>query len=139
MDTIIVHRVTPFLVMVFNILVEFQTPWTSDLFFYGHSFCRVKNFGYVWGLSLMKITKFIIVLIAIFGAFSCDKESAGPNRSFYMGFTPFPYAISLEAVDYTYEMIAQEADIINHHFDNGVPWVEALQNAPFHINIQNDW
>jgi hypothetical protein len=84
---------------------------------------------------------FKIILLVIFAAFigSCDKESNGPSRSFYMGFTPFPYEVSLEATDYVYNKIATHADIIDHHFDNGVPWVEAFENKPFSNNIVNDW
>lgn len=61
------------------------------------------------------------------------------TRSFYMGFTPFPYDISNEAVDYVYNKLATDADIISHHFDDGVPWPEALNGSDFHINIMNDW
>jgi hypothetical protein len=61
------------------------------------------------------------------------------TRPFYMGFTPFPYEISLDAVTYTYDRIAQDADLIAHHFDNGVPWVEALNGDPYGDNIWGDW
>ncbi|MCU0515027.1 MAG: hypothetical protein MUE40_20925, partial [Anaerolineae bacterium] len=37
-----------------------------------------------------------------------------------LGFTPFPYDVSLGAVGYTYRTIAANATIINQHFDNGV-------------------
>jgi hypothetical protein len=87
----------------------------------------------------MKINKIITVFCVTSVLFCCHKEEDGLQRSFYMGFTPFPYAISQEAVDYTYNKIAENADIVNHHFDNGVPWVEALTNSEFHANIMNDW
>ena len=45
----------------------------------------------------------------------------------------------MEAVEYSYQKIGQDADIINHHFDNGVPWLEAEINSPFHPNVMNDW
>jgi hypothetical protein len=61
------------------------------------------------------------------------------ERHFYMGFTPFPYAISIPAVAYTYQQIAQDADLIVHHFDNGVPWPEALTGEAYSENIRNDW
>jgi hypothetical protein len=70
---------------------------------------------------------------------SCKEENTSPARSFYMGFTPFPYDISLDAVNETYANITTNGDIINHHFDNGVPWVEALSGEPFNDNILNDW
>ncbi len=71
---------------------------------------------------------------------SCNKNDPTlAKRSFYLGFTPFPYEASQTALDYVYQKIGLDADIINHHFDNGVPWVEAETDAPFHANIMNDW
>ncbi|NOG49226.1 MAG: hypothetical protein HND48_07100 [Chloroflexi bacterium] len=45
----------------------------------------------------------------------------------------------MEAVQYTYDRIAEDADLIVQHFDNGVPWPEALDGAPFAQAIQDDW
>lgn len=61
------------------------------------------------------------------------------SRAFRLGFTPFPYAISVPAVEYIYERIAEDADLMVHHFDNGVPWVEALAGEPYSSNIHDDW
>src|SRR5688572_10737883 len=71
------------------------------------------------------VNRCLIVLFTSCVALSCSKDPDVKTRSFYMGFTPFPYEISLEAVDAVYTKLDTEADIINHHFDNGVPWVEA--------------
>jgi hypothetical protein len=60
-------------------------------------------------------------------------------RTFRMGFTPFPYAISPEAVIWTYDHLAQDADLIVHHFDNGVPWTEALAGDRYDDNLMDDW
>jgi hypothetical protein len=87
----------------------------------------------------MKVKKLFIVLSFLVILIGCDKELHEPTRSFYMGFTPFPYAISQEAVDFSYQKITEDSDIVDHHFDNGIPWLEALQNQPFHSNILNDW
>ncbi len=89
-------------------------------------------------ISTILIFLFLIVII------SCSKEnSTSPNltekRNYYMGFTPFPYDISSEAVDYVYNKLETDADIIAHHFDDGVPWVEALADTDFHPNIMADW
>jgi hypothetical protein len=86
----------------------------------------------------MKIAKPILIVVLL-SFISCDKESHEPTRTFYMGFTPFPYAVSLEALDFTYNKIEEAGDIINHHFDNGVPWVEAFGGQEFHENVMNDW
>lgn len=56
-----------------------------------------------------------------------------------MGFTPFPYEISNEAVTYCYAKISQESDIVSQHFDDGIPWNEALKDTDFHPNITADW
>ncbi len=60
------------------------------------------------------------------------------GRSFYMGFTPFPYDISQQAVDETYAGILRDGDFVVAHFDTGVPWNEALNDLPFPANVQND-
>ena len=95
----------------------------------------------------MKRIIFLIFLsLFIFFISSCTKEEnpvvdppPQETRTFYMGFTPFPYDISNEAVDYVYDKLATDADLISHHFDDGIPWPEALSGADFHINIMNDW
>lgn len=61
------------------------------------------------------------------------------TRAFHLGFTPFPYATSFDAVRYTYGRIAEDADLIVHHFDNGVPWPEALNGEQFAQAIRDDW
>jgi hypothetical protein len=50
-------------------------------------------------------------------------------RSFSMGFTPFPHACTVDAVEAAYGVISSNADMIVQHFDDGVPWQEALDNA----------
>ena len=72
--------------------------------------------------AIAKIAAFVVVVVLT----SCSQEDELKTRPFRMGFTPFPYDLSLDAVEYTYEKLQSEADIINHHFDNGVPLPEAL-------------
>jgi len=69
----------------------------------------------------------------------CNNSEQEKTRSFYMAFTPFPYDLSQNAIDFVYEKLASDADIINHHFDDGVPWVEALSGQAFHREIIDDW
>jgi hypothetical protein len=86
------------------------------------------------------MTRLFTYFLLLLGFSECKEKSTDPSsRSFYLGFTPFPYAISDEAVRYTYNEIKQNADIVCQHFDDGVPWVEALSGAEFHINVRNDW
>jgi hypothetical protein len=85
------------------------------------------------------IKRSLLAILASLSWVACNKEDDPKTRSFYMGFTPFPYEISVAAVNDVYAKLETDADIINHHFDNGVPWVEALNEQPFHQAIADDW
>jgi hypothetical protein len=88
----------------------------------------------------MVIRKAALITVGIaFVSISCDKDDDVETRSFRMGFTPFPYEISVDAANYVYDRMDTEADIINHHFDNGVPWVEAFDGQEFHQQVMADW
>ncbi|GAB4318571.1 MAG: hypothetical protein Kow00117_08620 [Phototrophicales bacterium] len=87
---------------------------------------------------IRKVVLICLFVLLNFGVINAQEEDQ-ETRTFYMGFTPFPYAITLEAVHFTYSQIAQDADLIVHHFDSGVPWTEALHNQPYHPNMMNDW
>ncbi len=86
----------------------------------------------------------ILILLAFMAFFtSCrhdDPEGDGQSgtRHFMMGFTPFPYEISQQAVDETYQNIIGDGDMVLAHFDNGIPWDEALNDLPFPDNVQYD-
>jgi hypothetical protein len=88
---------------------------------------------------MKRFRKYLLIVCSIFAVAACSKESNEPTRSFYMGFTPFPPDLTLDGADYVYNGITEQADIIDHHFDNGVPWIEAYEDLPFHENIINDW
>lgn len=84
---------------------------------------------------------FILLFLLII---SCSKNEELINppeqtRSYYLGYTPFPYSITNEAVAFSYEKILQETDIVSHHFDDGIPWNEAFKDTSFHPNILADW
>jgi hypothetical protein len=85
----------------------------------------------------IKAVAIFISIAAILTA--CDKEDHEHTRSYYMGFTPLPYESSVDAANYTYHTLRENADIINHQFDNGVPWLEALTGEAFSDEIMNDW
>lgn len=81
----------------------------------------------------------------LLGGFSCS-ESDDPNgsiieipdaRSFYMGFTAFPHDLTTEAVQDGYTNALENGDILLAHFDNGVPWNEALNDMAFPQQITN--
>ncbi len=56
-------------------------------------------------------------------------------RDFYLGFTPFPYDITQEAVKNTYSLLDVHSDIVAHHFDSGVPWVAASSGKVYHDKV----
>jgi len=60
------------------------------------------------------------------------------QRSFRLGFTPFAYDLTLEAVETTYGLTGANSDIVAHHLDGGVPWPEALAGDPYHPNVEGD-
>ena len=68
-----------------------------------------------------------------------DRAIRGDSRPFFMGFTPFPWEMTVEAVMDTGKFIVDNGDIISHHLEQGVPWVEAMDDKPFHENMMKDW
>jgi hypothetical protein len=58
-------------------------------------------------------------------------------RSFRMGFTAFPHDITAEAVEETRRFVRDNADLIAHHIE-GLPWAEALRDAPFPKEVLSD-
>lgn len=65
--------------------------------------------------------------------------NAQGTRSFHMGFTPWLYDLSEEAVDATYDYINNHADLVAHQLEEGVPWTEALYKRSYHDNLMWDW
>ena len=63
----------------------------------------------------------------------------GATRPFYMGFTPFPYDMTADAVSATNRFVRENGDLVAHHFDAGVPWTEALEDKPFHPALSRKW
>ena len=72
-------------------------------------------------------------------------------RSFRMGFTHTPHDLSpdideqVQVYDWMWAKIGGEADIVNLHLDEGVPWVEALAdtftsaNPPYSSHLMGTW
>ena len=90
-------------------------------------------------ILIRNIKTLTFALAAVLMLSGCNKDDEVESRNFRMGFTPFPYEISTEGVEYVYNKLETEADIINHHFDNGVPWTEALNGDAFDPKIVDDW
>lgn len=60
------------------------------------------------------------------------------TRSFYMGFTPWPYDDTQAAIDDTNQRIQDNGDIVAHHIMGGIPWEEALQGLPYPPDVEAD-
>jgi len=89
-------------------------------------------------MSKMRMITILVLFSLVFMTVSAQ-ETNDSTRSFHMGFTPFPYEISFDAVQDVYAKIASDGDMIVHHFDNSIPWQEALDGSPYSDNIMNDW
>jgi len=59
-------------------------------------------------------------------------------RSFRMGFTPWPYAATVEAVQDVYAKLTDHGDMISHHLDGGIPWEEVLTGAPWPEHVRRE-
>ena len=79
----------------------------------------------------------LLVLVAPLELLAASRADL-KERSFHLGFTPFAYDLTLEAVETTYRLTGANSDIVAHHFDGGVPWPEALAGDPYHPNVDAD-
>ncbi|NER19093.1 glycoside hydrolase family 26 protein [Spongiivirga citrea] len=89
------------------------------------------------------VRKMLFFLLAL-ALLCCEKDNdtgqddqSALNRSFYMGFTPFPFDNTIEALLTSYETTLQNSDIALNHLDFGVPWDEALNGTDFPEEVQN--
>jgi hypothetical protein len=89
-------------------------------------------------LALVLIATVLLMTLALVGkASAAYRVKASGTRSFYMGFTPWPYAATIPAIEDTYQKIHQHGDLIAFHLDNGIPWPEAYAGAPFSADFEN--
>ena len=93
---------------------------------------------------MLNYINYLFILILLLLINSCKENSittpeTGKIRNYYLGFTPFPYDVTPEAVEFSYKIIKSESDIVAHHFDDGIPWQEALDDKEFHQNLMADW
>lgn len=89
------------------------------------------------------VRKLLVVLFC--GLMAACGGPNTPTRSFAMGFTDFPHANSIDAANAAFTVIENDADMAVMHFDDGVPWAEALDNVnngtsyltTYHANFLN--
>lgn len=90
-----------------------------------------------------------ILIATITFSLSCSRkeETVDPlglaaliSRCYYLGLTPFPYDLSsVDKIEYVYDRIRTDADLMVHHFDNGIPWDQALAGTPYPSKVTDDW
>lgn len=86
-----------------------------------------------------KVTLFLgILLLSSCGGSSSTGTAPVDTRSFYMGFTPWPYDATSNAVNITYQKIQQDGDIVHHQIMQGIPWEEAFNSTPYPSGVEND-
>ncbi|HTL51342.1 MAG TPA: hypothetical protein VL860_02075, partial [Planctomycetota bacterium] len=83
---------------------------------------------------------FVLVLCAAIALSGCGKRGNGksnpPTRPFHMGFTSWPYAATIPAVDDTWTKIHAHGDMITIHIDQGVPWPEAYAGTAYPSKVE---
>ena len=79
----------------------------------------------------------LLIIFANIQIFSINASNGKNYRSFYMGFTDWPYSFGKAAREKTYDYIEENADLICFHFDNGIPWSEALEEN-YSQNLLNE-
>lgn len=97
---------------------------------------------------MKKSRMYIVIILATLCLLPSCKDGGGDNswllaafsgRPYHMGFSPFPSeAGSFPAMEFIYDAIAENADLVAHHFDNGIPWDESLSGDDYPSNIQFD-
>ncbi|MFA6467819.1 MAG: T9SS type A sorting domain-containing protein [Bacteroidota bacterium] len=81
------------------------------------------------------------MLCIVFSILTAGGKHTPGQTAPLLGFTPFPYSLSQidSSQQFVYSKIASDANIIAHHFDDGIPWNEAYSNSEFPSSIVYDW
>ncbi len=88
------------------------------------------------GAGALSLTLLLVTLLSPDDAVAADPAEGPTSRPFYMGFTPFHFSWVEDRISETYQMIDDHGDLIAHHFDEGVPWPEALENKPYNEHVE---
>ncbi|MCK4237113.1 MAG: hypothetical protein KAX38_08320 [Candidatus Krumholzibacteria bacterium] len=85
------------------------------------------------------IVYFVLALVLIY-ACSDNNGATGPGNGTepeagtYLGFTDFPHAKTHAAWIAAWSVIEQDGNMAVVHFDDGIPWQEALDSTRYHEN-----
>lgn len=123
------------------------TPWyltaLLTLHWFQHSIIVVAE-TMLRGSEVMKFCQQLAVLLwSISLLCGCSGDSSSNpapdySRSYYMGFTPWPYDATLDAVNITYQKIQQDGDIVHHQLMQGIPWEAAFNGTPYPAGVEAD-
>lgn len=80
------------------------------------------------------MVQFLVVVLAL----AIAGPVFGAERTFLMGFTPFPYDVTDEAQIDTYRRIGEHADLVGHHLDTGVPWPELAARSTYPKLVEDE-
>ncbi len=80
--------------------------------------------------------KLVFYLLSLLSFFSCTKNREQETRSFSMGVTPWPADFTAVEQARAYHFINTECDLVSHHFDEGVPYKEALSMLAMPLKLQ---
>ena len=100
----------------------------------------------------IRLLSFLIIFLALFivacggGNSKQTWHPPEPTRAFHMAMTPFPPdfnddpGLLTQIVNEVYNKLSTNTDMVAHHFDNGIPWNDALTNTfPYNNHIMSDW
>lgn len=92
------------------------------------------------GRSVRQVAACLLTLSAACGGGGGPGPGGGarPARSYALGFTDFPYARSAAALAEVSRAVARDGDLAALHFDEGVPWQEALSGAPYPAAVREE-
>ena len=91
----------------------------------------------------MKFIGLILLSMALLACSESDEQetSLSTTRSFRMGFTPWLYAATSQAESDVYDFINNNGDIVAHHFQQGIPFNDAMtfpNFSSYQSNIQSE-
>jgi len=90
-------------------------------------------------MKWLPLTSLFIVLMFSAGCGGTVAPDASlAQRSFYMGFTPWPYDATPTAFTTTYEKLNANGDMVDHQIMQGIPWEEAYTGTAYPSAVEND-
>jgi hypothetical protein len=70
---------------------------------------------------------------------STSDTDGSPTSQVLFGFVPFPYDLTLEAINKVHEVILPNSNLYVRHGDGCLPWEQTLSGEPFPEWLIDDW